>query len=132
MELVARSLLDIPINAKERKALQFSFASKLVHMLNPRLPVYDRMVEAFHFLPRSYMGTPERKLQNLLRSYEFLIEEYGRVLKHGLLAPAIDAFRQRFGVETDYSDEKIIDTLIWKFVPFLEGGAVRDGVVPYK
>jgi len=132
VEGITRTLYEIPINAKEEKALQFSFASKLVHMVNPRLPVYDRMVESFYFLPRSYTGTPEKKLANLLRSYRFLVREHDRVLRQGLLNPAIDALRRHFRCPADYSDEKIIDTLIWKFVPFLERGALRDGSVVFR
>src|SRR5471030_116478 len=131
VERITWTLYETPINAKEKKALQFSFASKLVHMVNPSLPVYDRMVESFYFLPRSYTGTPEKKLANLLRSYGFLVSEYDRILREGLLAPAIDELRGHFQLPTDYSDHKIIDTLIWKFVPFLESGAVRDGSVVY-
>jgi hypothetical protein len=130
VDKVARALYEIPV-AKERKALQFSFASKLAHMVNPRLPIYDRAVEAFYFLPRSYSGTPEERLQNLMLSYRFLIDEYERVLRDGLLDPALQAFRRHFGVSADYSDEKVIDTLIWKFVPLLENGAIRDGTVVF-
>jgi hypothetical protein len=131
-ELVARELLEIPVNSKGTKSLQFSFASKLVHMVNPRLPVYDSMVETFFFFPRPDRGTTEKKLANLLQSYKFLVEEYDRVLRDRLLSPAIDAFRQHFRMETDYSDEKIIDTLIWRFVSFLWNGALRDRTVVYR
>lgn len=132
VEGITRKLYEVPINAKEQKALQFSFASKLVHMVNPRLPVYDRMVESFYFLPRSYTGTPEKKLANLMRSYQFLVNEYDRVLREGLLFPAINELRRRFQLPADYSDRKMIDTLIWKVVPFLESGAIRDGSVVYR
>ena len=131
VEGITRTLYETPINAKREKALQFSFGSKLVHMINPKLPVYDRMVETFYFLPRSYAGTSEKKLANLLPSYRFLVGEFDRVLTEGLLSPAIAEVRQHFHLPSDYSDQKVIDTLIWKFVPFLKRGAVRDGSVVY-
>jgi len=90
------------------------------------------MVESFCFLPRSFTGTPEKKLANLLRSYRFLVREYDRILREGLLAPAIDAMRGHFQLPTEYSDQKMIDTLIWKFVPFVESGALRDGPVVFR
>ena len=90
------------------------------------------MVEAFYFLPRSYAGKHERKLENLLASYRFLVKEYDRILREGLLADALHAFRRHFSLPPLYSDYKIIDTLIWKFVPFLESGALRDGSVVYR
>jgi MacB-like periplasmic core domain/FtsX-like permease family len=85
------------------------------------------MVETFYFLPRSYAGKPEKKLENLLASYRFLVKEYDRILREGLLAGALHTFRRHFCLPPLYSDQKIIDTLIWKFVPFLESGALRDG-----
>ncbi|MDE2345561.1 MAG: hypothetical protein KGL13_03740, partial [Gammaproteobacteria bacterium] len=51
VEAVARHLLPIPTHGNFHQSLQFSFASKLVHMLNPEQPVYDSMVERFFFLP---------------------------------------------------------------------------------
>jgi len=131
-EAVARHLLPIPTHGNGRQSLQFSFASKLVHMLNPEQPVYDSMVESFFFLPpgRANENT-EQKIARLLASYQFLHAEYGRVLEQGLLAQAINQFRAHFEVPVAYTDRKIIDTLIWKFVGFLKGGAVRDGVVVY-
>jgi len=119
VEQVARKLYEIPVNSKGRKVLQFSFASKLVHMVNPELPVYDRMVEAFYYLPRSYAGKPEKKLENLLASYRFLVKEYDRILREGLLADVLHWFRRHFSLPPPYWDHKVIDTLIWKFVPAL-------------
>lgn len=130
VEQVAWDLYETPVN-KEKKALQFSFATKLVHMIRTDLPVYDRMVETFYFLPRSYAGPAKTKLANLLTSYQFLVTEYERVLREGLLAGSVQTFRRHFGLPPLYSDQKIIDTLIWKFVPFLEAGALRDGSVAY-
>jgi hypothetical protein len=128
---ITRKLYEIPTNSLEKKALQFSFASKLVHMVRTELPVYDRMVETFYYLPRSYAGTAEKKLENLLLSFGFLVKEYDRILRQGLLDQALHSFRRRFSLPPQYSDQKSIDTLIWKFVPFLEKGALRDGSVIY-
>ena len=129
---VARSLYETPVNSTGKRALQFSFASKLIHMVNTESPLYDRMVEAFYFLPRSYTGKFEKKLDDLLASHRFLVKEYDRILREGLLAGALTTFRRHFCLPPLYTDHKIIDTLIWKLVPFLEGGALRDGSVAYR
>jgi hypothetical protein len=132
VETVARSLLKISSHRKGRRTLQFSFASKLSHMLDHNLPVYDSMVAAFYFLPTSTgANNTEEKLQQLLASYRFLIKEYVRVLDKGLLAPAIARFRQKYALGYEYSDVKVIDTLVWKFVEFLRSGQVREGTVIY-
>ena len=132
VEAVARHFLPIPTHRNGRQSLQFSFASKLVHMLRPEQPVYDSMVESFFFLPSGGVNeTTEQKLARRQVSYTFLYHEYGRVLKHGLLGHAITGFRERFQVNEGYTDRKIIDTLVWKFVGFLKSGAIRNGVVVY-
>jgi hypothetical protein len=38
--------------SKDNNALEFSFATKLTHMVDPRIPVYDSLVAAFYFYPR--------------------------------------------------------------------------------
>ena len=132
VEDVSMNLLETPINSTGKRALHFSFASKLVHMINPRLPVYDSAVQKFYFLPKLPDGDPEDKLEVLLRSYQFLRKEQERILREELLAPAIKGFRSHFAPDESYTDEKIIDTLIWKFVGFLSNGALRDGHLIYR
>jgi hypothetical protein len=50
-----------------------------------------------------------------VKFYEFLKKEYQRILESGVLSASIQAFRQRFEGK-NHTDEKIIDSLIWKFV----------------
>ena len=129
---IARHMYPLPTHGNGRQSVQFSFSSKLVHMLRPEQPVYDSMVESFFFLPTgSTNETTEQKLSRLQISYEFLYQEYGRVLEHGLLRDSINSFREHFQVNEGYTDRKIIDTLLWKFVGFLKSGAIRGGVVIY-
>ena len=133
VESVARYLLTIPTHGDGRQSLQFSFASKFVHMLNPDQPVYDSMVEHFFFLPTAKPNElTEQKIARLMTSYRFLQAEYGRVLEQKLLAYAIERFRAYFELDTTYTDRKIIDTLLWKFVGFLKSGAIRSGIVVYR
>ncbi|MDZ7652859.1 MAG: hypothetical protein U5L03_10065 [Burkholderiaceae bacterium] len=129
---IAQRLHSIPTQRSGRLSLQFSFASKLVHMVSPRRPVYDSRVERFYFLPALSANEPlAEKLGRFEASYGFLEREYGRVLQAGLLEPAIRAFRRRFNVGKDYTDIKIVDTLIWKYTDLLLAGAIRDGAVSY-
>jgi hypothetical protein len=132
IKTVAQQLLEIPTHGDGRHSLQFSFASKLVHMVDHRLPIYDSMVESFYFLPTASISEDtEAKLQRLMASYGFLRIEYDRVLQNGLLSHAIELFRHRLRLGAEYSDNKIIDTLIWRFVGFMRDGAIRDGEVVY-
>lgn len=101
-------------------------------MLRPDQPVYDSLIEAFYFLPAGgQTDNLEQKLARLLRAHAFLYWEQGRVLDEGLLGDAVPLFRARFAVSDNYTDRKVIDTLLWKFASLLRRGAVRDGAVVY-
>ena len=130
VEAVARRLWEAPVNRSGRRSLQFSFASKLVHMVNPDLPLYDSKVEDFYFLPPT---SASEKLEAKMESYRFLVEEYNRVLADGILSSSIQKFRDKFDpASACYSDIKVIDTLIWKFATVLRNGAVQRRVVEYQ
>lgn len=132
VEEVARRLLEIPTHSNNRRSLQFSFVTKLVHTVNPHLPIYDSMIESFYMLPTGAQGEPtEQKLRRLLASYEFLCDEHKRVLEQGLLAQAIQQFRERFQVGASYTDIRIIDTLIWGFCRLLTKRPIADRTVVY-
>jgi hypothetical protein len=130
IERIARRLYDVPANSKGEHKLHFSFSTKMAHMLQPALPVYDRFVAQFFFLPDGG-GTFDAKLRSRLASYNFLMAEYRRVLKEELLGSAIDAFRRRFAIAESFTDTKIIDTLIWQFVALLNAGGLVSGTVKY-
>jgi hypothetical protein len=128
VESVARHLYAVVSHGSGRRSLQFSFSTKLVHMLCPDKPIYDSTVAEFYFLPNVRANaTLDEKLGLLLTSYRFLADEYLRVLQQGMLADAISRFRERFHVGQDYSDRKVIDTLIWQFVPLIRSGEVIYG-----
>ncbi len=137
VEAVARKLYEIPTGVPstanpERHTLQFSFSTKLVHMLRPHEPVYDSNVRAFFFLPDgSTQSSVDEKLYRLLPAYEFLRDEYRRVIQKGLLSVAITAFQNQYDQNNVYTQEKIVDTLIWQFVTLLQAGVVRDRQVTY-
>ena len=111
---VVHILYNASTNRSGRKSLQFSFATKLLHMANPQLPLYSSEVTAFFFfeLPA---GEIKQRLTKLVAFHDFLIREYARVLKNGLLAGAIQEFRLRLRPQ-HFTDEKVVDSLIWAFV----------------
>jgi len=131
VEQVARRLNTMPSHGNHRYSLQFSFASKLVHMLAPQKPVYDERVRSFYFLPGPRGKGFEAKLACALDEYRFLDVEYGRVLKTGLLDEAIAAFTTAFDPGHACTGQKIIDTLIWHFVSLLRRNALQKGQVAY-
>lgn len=123
-------LYAIPSHQNGRKSVQFSFATKLLHMADPRLPIYDSKVAWFYFFVEPSADHGLAKIDKLVEFYKFLTEEYGRILKDGLLAPSIAAFRNRF--RTNMSDEKIIDALIWACVVSLNKRALMRREICYR
>jgi hypothetical protein len=117
---------------EESRGLQFSFASKLVHMVEPSLPVYDSYVAAFYFYVPLPSGKPlSERVQGLLEFHAFLAREYRRIIDHGLLADAIAAFRRQHTASTAVPDQRIIDWLLWGWVAYLRTGAQHRGEALY-
>jgi hypothetical protein len=115
LDSLAHDLYQIPINTG-RQALEFSFCTKLCHMLNRELPIYDVNIRIFYNFvePPRHLLTDQR-IAAYVHFHQFLIAEYNRVLNEGLLAPSIQAFRQHLAPQ-HFTDIKIIDSLIWAFI----------------
>jgi hypothetical protein len=126
---VVHILSDASVSDRGARSLQFSFATKLLHMTNPRLPLYSSEVSSFFFFA-SPTGGFEQRLTTLMAFHDFLIREYARVLKNGLLTKAICEFRLR-GKPKQFTDEKVVDSLIWAFVALLKKRALLNDQIVY-
>ncbi len=65
-------LYDASTNHRRTKSLQFSFATKLLHMTNPQLPLYSSEVTAFFFF-QSPTGEVERRIAKFVAFHTFPI-----------------------------------------------------------
>ena len=130
---VIEALYNVPSNAKGRKTIQFSFATKMLHTVNNALPVYDNLVGDFYFLPQIKPSWKySKKLTACMHAYDFLLREHKRVLDNGLLSESICKFRERFELPTTYTDQKIIDTVLWRFSAYAWTGAIMNGKMQYR
>lgn len=127
---IVDALHRVNFNARLGRRINFSFATKLFHMGHLNTPIYDSRISTFYSYSR-----PENHLPLLGRIFRydafhlFLQHEYRRVLQNGLLAPSIHAFRQALNPQ-QFTDEKIIDSLIWAYVSLLDdNGLMRRQVV---
>lgn len=100
LENLCQALYDSSERRNGTRTLPFSFATKLLHTLNPELPIYDSRVARFFLFnaPSSERPVPER-ISKLTAFHRFLGTDYARVIDSGQLGTAIDAFRQRFKPE---------------------------------
>ncbi len=71
-----------------------------------------------------------KQLQSEL-NYNFLLYEYNRILSSGILKSSILMFRNYFSIDEKYSDQKIIDSIIWGFISLSKRGAVIDQTIKY-
>ncbi len=126
---VAQTLHASSARQNGQKSLQFSFATKRLHMTNQHSPIYDSQVAAFYFFQEPSTDLQQR-ISGLVAFHNFLTQEYGRVLNGGLLACAIQEFRVRLNPQ-HFTDEKIVDSLIWAFVAFLWNSALPNRQVVF-
>ena len=125
-DVVCRTLQPASKGRKGGDIIQFSFASKMAHMANPNMPIYDQMIRQFYFLPASDSKQSfNDRLTVYMASYAFLQWEYHRVLTNNLLSPAVTTFRQTFPGCT-FTNVKVIDWLIWQFVGMANSGYFQN------
>lgn len=133
LEAIVRELSSGAESGHGGGSLQFSFASKLLHMLDPAQPIYDRLIANFYFFdPPIAQRAFDERLRVLLHFYEFVRTDYRRVLAEGKLADAIRSFRSVHADARTFTDEKVIDFLVWTYVRDLRGGAQREGRLLYE
>jgi len=112
LNIIVNRLYQIPVRPN-KYALQFSFCTKLCHMINRHSPIYDRYIRAFYdFKTPSYSLPIQHRIELFIEFHQYLVHEYNRVLQGGLLTESIQAFRQRFKPQY-FTDIKVIDSLIW-------------------
>jgi hypothetical protein len=116
LNILVNQLYQIPVRPN-RHALQFSFCTKLCHMINRHSPIYDSKIRDFYnFETPSYSLSVQHRIALLIEFHQYLVHEYNRVLQNGLLTESIQAFRQRFNPQY-FTDIKVIDSLIWASSP---------------
>jgi hypothetical protein len=128
---VADYLKNIPTNSKGDQTIQFSFATKMVHMINPAMPIYDKMIRNFYHIPDPPAGGDyTRKLSYCKEIYSFLMTEYDRVINNKLLQESINKFHFHLQPK-NFTVQKIIDSLLWGFISAAKNGAFYDGTFQY-
>jgi len=111
---VCETLYEIE-NRKGSKSLQFSFATKLANTVNPLLPIYDSEVAKMYGYkpPLTYKPLSER-IENLLKFYKYLSDDYTKVLHDGSIEMTLNTFDKKFPKYQDkISNFKKLDFIVW-------------------
>jgi len=122
-------------NKKKKKngsqKIQFSFATKLFHMANNNSPIYDSLLSYFyHYKHLSSKQNISQRVSDYLSFHGFLVDEYSRILAQGLLLNSINSFRMKFNPQ-HFTDEKIIDSILWASSSLLKDGFVTQNKIKY-
>jgi hypothetical protein len=84
---VCQTLWSASARRNGTRTLQFSFATKLVHMLQPQLPIYDSRVAWFYFFSEPPTSLPvTARIDRFIGFHSFLTNEYARIIDCGLLS----------------------------------------------
>jgi len=115
LEVTLKNLYNI--QQCKSTSYQYSFVSKLCHMIDTSLPIYDKFIKSFYFLPELDTRKP---IDSFVQQYLFLKCEYQRIINNNLLATTFNVFNSNNALKLlNYSSTKIIDTIIWSFVYLL-------------
>jgi hypothetical protein len=91
-----------------------SFSSKMLHILNPEMPIWDQYVLKNLGFKTSLKGSPEEKIKEAITIYDSITKFYFDYLhsKDG------KAFVKRFNLQlpkySHFSDIKKLDAILWK------------------
>ena len=94
--------------------LEISFASKLIHIINPKRPIWDNNVAVQHFgmkMPSYSLDSVARK-QEAVRVYHEYCSRFYEYLDSSEGQAVIQMFNNRYP-HTGFTDAKKIDFIMW-------------------
>jgi hypothetical protein len=121
----------VKIQLDSNPTVQASFASKMLHIVDPSIPIYDSLIREFYFYPRPTNKDAEEKINSIVKFHEFLKLEYQRIIEKSSLKKAIEEFDKIFP-HSKFKAVKKIDTIIWAFVKYMKSTHPKDRVVQYQ
>lgn len=112
LEYILLELYKIP-RLNKTYAVQFSFTTKLLHTINNKKPIYDKMVAMV--INKEVSGSnKDEKIQSCIEIYKFLEKLYLKLTDNNKIKKVISEFRSKFNVgRKDISDVKVLDFIIW-------------------
>lgn len=107
--------LENVLTVKSNGKLQYSFSTKLLHTLNPDLPIFDANVG------KALGISPGRKsIEGYVKHYEKLKEIYSKLKANSGMAKEISRFQEEFKNIGSISKSKAIDFLLWQYGKLLK------------
>lgn len=110
LKLILEGLYRIP-TLRKVQSLQFSFATKLLHTLDCRQPIYDSKVAKLLDLPLKKGKDFAANISTCLTVYENLLALQKQLLSDQGIKRQITAMKNCY--HSQISDEKALDFLLW-------------------
>ena len=112
LKTILWDLYEFPTR-RNLKAVQFSFATKLLHTLDNNKPIFD--AEVARVIHESVTGGSAEEKINLCRNiYDDLIRIYSNLIKDKEIKKIISEFRKKFSVSAErMTDIKVLDFIVW-------------------
>lgn len=111
LALVLRPLYDIE-TLKGKNTFQFSFATKMLSIIDSQRPVYDREVARMFGYTQLPGGEFADKLKIYSDRYQNIEDSYRQILSDNLLPATFSAFDEKFH-QHGLSDVKRLDFIFW-------------------
>ena len=94
---------------KETGRIEASFCSKMLHTINPDMPIRDKFVLKNLKIE---VGKWNDKLENTKVAYQEIVNWFNKALKDESIKKEIRKFRRHYS-DFDFSDVKILDFFLW-------------------
>lgn len=111
LEKILENFHRIP-TIKGHQSIQFSFATKLLHTLNPSLPIYDSLIKQVVTMPTMTESTSKARIAKCITAYEALLNSCDELLENKEVMNLISQFKNDYNVR-EMSDAKALDFLLW-------------------
>ena len=112
LKIILSKLFKIP-RRDGANAVQFVFATKLLHTIDNNLPIYDSLVGEEFELEVDGENTNDR-IDSCIKTHDKLKQYHKELLNNKIIKNIILSFRVEFNCDKKkISDAKVLDFLIW-------------------
>jgi hypothetical protein len=91
-----------------------SFSSKMLHILNPEMPIWDQYVLKNLGFKTSLKGSPEEKINEAIDVYDSITKFYFDYLNSKDGIAFVKEFNLQLPKYSHFSDIKKLDAILWK------------------
>lgn len=108
-EIIKKTLLSLfPM----RGNLEYSYASKMIHTVNPKYPIYDSYVKKTLRMKDITGKNNDKKIKNIIENYIQISDLFDDIIKHNYLEKTINKFKKMRNI-SKLNIVKILDFLFW-------------------